>query len=138
MFNTILSKLQITRRTLFAILAGLAIIVGSVATITACSGSGAPQTAAQILQSDGYTANASLTQSLQSGIGSDSMITSSQAGENSSGSVQAVVVFDNSSDAQLGQSAVNTELNSSSIAVTTNGDVLTATGPLAAWAAAGS
>jgi hypothetical protein len=128
-----------TRKRLFALLAIVAVL-GGIIGLSACSGSSGPQNATQVLQSDGYTPNAALTQSLQSGIGaSDSMVTSSQVGENNSGSVQAVIVFDNASDEQLGATSIQAAgYTGNGINVVSNGDTLTATGPLSAWAAAGS
>jgi hypothetical protein len=119
--------------------AGLLLAAGVGAGLVACSsGPSSPPTATQVLQSDGYTPSAAFTSSLQNGIGnSDGTITSSEAGTNG-GNVQAVVVYDNASDASAGVSAVQSVVGGDGITVTSNGDVLTATGSLSAWAAAGA
>ena len=126
-----------TGKRLIALLA-IVLSLGAVIGLSACSGgssSSTPQNATQILQSDGYTPSSAYTSALQGGLGSTSgEVTSSQVGTNG-GNVQAVIVFDNSTDEQAGAAGIQGQfsgLNSSS-----NGDVLTVTGPLTAWANAG-
>jgi hypothetical protein len=125
-----------TRNRLIALIAVI-FVLGGVIGLAACSGSSGPQNATQVLQSDGYTPSATYTSALQGGLnsgGGTTEITSSQAGTNSSGDIQGVVVFDNSADAQAGATGAG---SSPGISVVTNGDVVTLTGPSAAWAALG-
>lgn len=127
-------------RRILAILGSVAVLGGTIGGLSACSGSSqsaTPQNATQIIQSDGYTPSATFTQSLQGGLDSDSTVTSSQAGTNSAGNVQAVVVFDNAGDEQTGAAGVQSLVTGSGITAQSNGDVLTLTGPLAAWASVG-
>jgi hypothetical protein len=126
------------RKRIIAILGAIAVLVGVLGGLAACSGSSGPQNATQILQSDGYTPSSSFTSSLQGGLTGDSAVTSSQAGTNNSGDVQAVVVFDNASDEGTGAAGVQSLVSGSGITSASNGDVLTLTGPLSAWAAAGN
>jgi hypothetical protein len=121
------------------VLATGAVLAGTVGGLTACSsGPSTPPNATQVLQSDGYTPSAAYTSSLQSGLdGGNGEVTSSQAGTNSAGDIQGVVVFDNAADASAGQSALNSSGDATGLSVTTSGDVLTVTGSLSAWAALG-
>lgn len=123
----------------FAIAASIAVVGGTIGGLTACSsGPATPQNATQVLQSDGYTPSSTWTDALQSGIGSTGGdITSSEAGTNSAGDIQAVVVWNSASEASAGVTALNTQFGSDGITTVSNGDVLTATGPLSAWASAG-
>jgi hypothetical protein len=114
-----------------------AVLAGTIGGLTACSsGPATPQNAAQVLQSDGYTPSSAYTQALQSGLsgGGGNEITSSIAGTNNSGDIQGVVVFDNSADATAGAQGAG---SSPGITVNTNGDVVTLTGSVSAWAALG-
>jgi hypothetical protein len=126
-----------TRNRLIALIAIL-VVLGGVVGITACSGgSSAPQNATQVLQSDGYTPSATYTSALQSGLnsgGGTTEITSSEAGTNSAGDIQGVVVFDNGADATAGATGAG---SSPGITVATNGSVVTLTGSESAWAALG-
>lgn len=127
-------------RRILAILGSVAVLGGTIGGLSACSGSSqsaTPQNATQIIQSDGYTPSSTFTQSLQSGLDSDSTVTSSQAGTNGAGDVQAVVVFDNAGDEATGASGVQSLVAGSGITSQSNGDVLTLTGPESAWAALG-
>ena len=125
------------RKRLAALIAIVAIL-GGIVGLSACSGgSSTPQNATQILQSDGYTPSSAFTSSLQGGLTGDTSVTSSQAGTNSAGDVQAVVVFDNASDEATGAAGVSSLASGNGITSASNGDVLTLTGPLSAWAAAG-
>ena len=132
-----------TRNRLFALLAIVAVL-GGIIGLSACSGSSSapPQNATQILKSDGYTPSSAYTSALQGGLdGSGGTVTSSQVGTNSSSSVQAVIVFDSAADAQAGEQGVtgSGEIGFySGITPALHGDVLTMTGPLSAWAAAGN
>jgi hypothetical protein len=129
--------MRINRRTRAA--AGVIAAIGLGAGLAACSsGPSTPANATQILQSDGYTVSAAYTTALQGGLASANApageITSSVAGTNSAGDIQGVVVFDNAADAQSGASGAG---SSPGITVATNGDVVTLTGPVSAWAALG-
>jgi hypothetical protein len=124
-----------TRNRLFALIAIVLALGGVLGGLTACSGgSSTPQTATQIIQSDGYTPSAAYTTALQGGLNGDSAVTSSQAGTNAAGDIQGVVVFDNNADAAIGASGVS---STPGISIVTNGDVVTLTGAASAWANAG-
>lgn len=127
------------KKRILAILGSIAVIIGTVAGLSACSGSGSStqQNATQLLQGDGYTPSSAYTNALQGGLDSSSAVTSSQAGTNSSGDVQAVIVFDNAADEQAGADGAQSTLSGSGITLSSSGDVLTATGPVAAWASVG-
>jgi len=125
-----------------ATVGGVLLAAGVGAGLAACSsGPSSPPNATQILQSDGYTPSAAYTGALQSGIGnSDGTVTSSQAGTEGD-NIQGVVVFDNSTDAAAGVSALNGSGSTgfyTGLTVAQNGDVVTVTGPVSAWASAGS
>ena len=131
-----------TRNRLFALIAIVLAIGGLLGGLAACSGSSGPQNATQILQSDGYTPNAAFTNALSSGLnGGSGEVTSSQAGTNSAGDIQAVVVFDNPADAQAGEQGVAQAGDTgfyTGITPVLHGDVLTLTGPSTAWASLGA
>lgn len=120
-----------SKKTLFAILAGLAIIVGTIAGLTACSGGSSPSgppSATSVLQSDGYTYDSALTGTVQSEIGAQgsSVGLSSLAVGSQGSNLQLVMVFGTPAEATEGAAGVGN--SAPGITVTTNGDVLTATG----------
>ena len=95
------------------------------------------QSAASVLQSDGYTPDSAMTSSLTSQLGSTPGVSSLAAGESGKG-IQLVVVCDSPALASAAATGEKSALGSSAITVAVNGDVVTATGPLSAWAAAGN
>jgi hypothetical protein len=121
-----------------AAVSGVLLAVGVGAGLAACSsGPSSPPNATSVLQSDGYTPSAAYTTAMQGGIeqsGSQaSQITSSEAGTNGD-NIQGVLVFDNSSDAAT---AAAQDPSAGGITVAQNGDVVTITGNITAWAAVG-
>jgi hypothetical protein len=120
-----------------------AVLAGTVGGLTACSsGPSTPPNATQILQSDGYTPSAAYTQSLQGGLdGGAGTVTSSEAGTDNAGNIQAVVVFDNAADAQAGNAGLSNAGDTgfyTGITAKVSGDVLTVTGPVSAWESLGA
>ncbi len=103
--------------------------------VSACGSSG-PANATSILQSDGYTPSSVIESSMASSLGSSSGVSSSAAGTDNAGKIQLVLVFTDSGTASIGAAGVRSA--ATGIAVTVNGDIVTATGPAAAWANAGS
>jgi hypothetical protein len=103
--------------------------------VSACGSSGPPN-ATSILQSDGYTPSSAIESSMASSLGSGSDVSSSAAGTDNAGKIQLVLVFTDSGAAAIGAAGVRSA--AAGIAVTINGDVVTATGPATTWANAGS
>src|ERR1700733_10947937 len=103
--------------------------------VSACGSSG-PPSATSVLQSDGYTPSSAIESSIASSLGSGSGVSSSAAGTNSAGNIQVVLVYSNSGTAAIGAAGVKSA--APGIAVTNNGDVVTATGSAATWASLGS
>jgi hypothetical protein len=103
--------------------------------VSACGSSG-PQNATSILQSDGYTPSSAIESSMASSLGSGSGVSSSAAGTDNAGNIQVVLVYSNSAAAAIG--AAGARSADAGIAVTVNGDIVTATGTPATWANAGS
>jgi hypothetical protein len=103
--------------------------------VSACGSSG-PANATSILQSDGYTPSSAIESSMASSLGSGSGVSSSAAGTDNAGEIQLVLVFTDSGEAAIGAAGVRSA--AAGIAVTVNGDTVTATGPATTWANAGS
>jgi hypothetical protein len=120
-------------------LAAIAIGAGLAGLIGACgsSGSSGPPNATSILQSDGYTPSAAYTTAMQGGIASAGsqagQVSSSEAGTNGD-NIQGVIVFDNSADASA---AAAQSPSAGGLTVAQNGDVVTITGNVTAWASEG-
>jgi hypothetical protein len=93
--------------------------------------------AASILQSDGYRPDSSLTSSLQSDPGSTPGVASFTAGESGKG-IQLIIVCTSPALASAAATGEKSALGSSGITLSVNGDVVTATGALSAWAKAGA
>lgn len=117
-----------------ALVAG-AIGIGAVATVACSSGPSAPPTATQILQSNGYTYDASFTQQLEQGISLPAGTTMA-AGESGS-NLELAVVTTSPADASAAASSIQSQ-GDSGLTLTTNGDVVTVVGPLTTWAADGN
>lgn len=125
------------KKTLFVIIAGLAVIGGVIGGLTACSGSGSsgPPNATSVLQSDGYTYDSALTNAVQTQIGgaqsnaADGL--SSIAVGSQGNNFQVIMVFDNAAEASAGASGVG---STPGITMSTSGDVVTATGTGTAFA----
>jgi hypothetical protein len=103
--------------------------------VSACGSSGPPN-ATSVLQSDGYTPSPAIESSMASSLGSGSGVSSSAAGTDSAGNIQVVLVYSDSGMAAIGAAGVRSD--ASGIAVTQNGDVVTATGSATTWANLGS
>lgn len=129
------------KRKLLAILGILGVVVGVVAGLSACSGSSgssAPPSATTVLSSNGYTYDSAITSTVQGEVGSPAGFSSLAVGEKGS-DVQLVMVFTSPTQASAGAQAEQTQLGDGSegIQVVSNGDVVTATGTLSAFAAQG-
>jgi hypothetical protein len=125
-------------KALASALAGTAVIAGVFGGLTACSGgSSAPPSAASVMSADGYTADSALTSTVQSELGSQGSTDglSSLAVGSQGSNIQLVMVFDTAAEASGGATAIG---SSPGINVSTNGDVLTATGTLTAFSNLGS
>jgi hypothetical protein len=93
--------------------------------------------AVSILQSDGYTPDSSLTSSLQSDPGSTPGVSSFAAGKSGKG-IQLIIVCTSPTLASAAATGEKSTLGSSGITLSVNGDVVTDTGALSAWAKAGA
>jgi hypothetical protein len=132
------------KRKITATAVGIVLIGG----LAACGSSGSGTTpqatavsplpsAVSILQSDGYTPDSSLTSSLQSALGSTPGAPSFASGKSGKG-IQLVIVCTSPALASAAETGEKSVLGSSGITLSATGDVVTATGPLSAWSAAGA
>jgi hypothetical protein len=114
---------------------------GAGAGLAACgsSGSSSPPNAQSVLQGNGYTYDSSFTSQVQKSLGSDTTGESSLAAGSQGSNIQLVIVFTSPTEAAAGASGEQQQLSSGSgITVTSNGDVVTATGSFSAWEAQGN